>query len=210
MTLVTGTPVGSVVEQEGISLEGSAYVYFQNALAPLYHRPDSNGFYWGLASTGSYGISLLGCVQDVSFGDDVTVNAIRCDTVGDKDVIQKRNHLELTFTLLSLFPLSILSPIMRGGAVTLDAVAHTESMGIGPINNNVNYHVYLPKVYDDDAGDYVAITMHKCKFVDAWNIAMKSGEPWQMTGVKIWGMADTALPSAQQFATIIRADASAL
>jgi len=39
---------------------------------------------------------------------------------------------------------------------------------------------------------------------------MPSGDKWTVTGVTIWALADDTLPSDQQFATVIRADPSAL
>ena len=83
-------------------------------------------------------------------------------------------------------------------------------MGIAAINNNQYYKVYLPKVYDDDTGDYLSITIHRAKFVDAWTLNMPSGDKWTVTGVTLWGFADDSKPAAQTFATVIRADPSAL
>lgn len=208
MALVTGTPYGTLTQQDEIYLEGAPYVYFQesDSLTPL--MVDSDGFYWGLSGTPSRPVFQLACYEDVSLASDVTVNQIRCDNVGDKDVIQKLNHLMFQLTLSSLFPLSVLTHIMRGSAVTLSG--KVEKMGIGPINNNKVYKVYLPKVYDDDTGDWVQFTLHRAKFVDAWTINMPSGDKWTMTGVTIWGLADDSKPSAQRFATVTRADPSAL
>jgi hypothetical protein len=210
MTLITGTPVGAITTQEGIFIEGAAYLYFQDAQAPLANTPDADGFYWGLGTTGTYGVYSMGCYQDLALGSNYTVNSVRCDTVGDKDALQKLNHLELSLTITSLFPLSTMTPFMRGGVVTHNAGTHTEKMGIGPVNNNQFWHIYLAKVYDEAVGDYVSFTLHRAKFVDAWSIAMKSGSEWAMSGVKIWAFADDTKPSAQQFATVIRCDASAL
>jgi hypothetical protein len=209
MTLVTGTPIGTIIEQEGLQVEGAAYIYYQDATAPLLHRPDANGWYWNLGVTGAYSVYLLGCIQDVSWGGNLTTNALRCDTVGDKDVLQKLNHLEVKFTLLTLFPLTMLQDIIHGSGATHDAVSHSEGMGVGQVNNNQYFHIYMPKVYDETAGDFVAITMHRAKFVNSWDLAMKYADAWQIP-INIWGFADTTLPSAQQFATVIRSDLSAL
>lgn len=210
MALVTGSPLGSTVSTSEIVLEGAPNVYYQNWLAPLANNPDSDDFYWLLTGSASYPIYELGCVLDVSLGEDVTVNAVRCDQVGDKDVVQKRNHLVVSLSIVHLLPLTVLSPIMKGGVVTTNATIGAEKMGLGVIDNSRFYHVYLPKVYDEVAGDYVAITLHKCKFVEAFTINMSSGEPWQITGVTIWAFAHTVLPAAQQFATVIRSDYSEL
>jgi len=206
MPLVTGTPQGTITAQDEIYIEGAPYVYYQDYDGPT--LVDGDGYYWGLSGTAAYPVYQLACYEDVSLGSDVTVNAIRCDNIGDKDVIQKLNHLEFTLTLSSLFPLSVLRHILRGSAVTLSG--EVEKMGIGPINNNQYYTVYLPKVYDDDTGDWVSITIHKAKFVDAWTINMPSGDKWTVTGVTVWGFADDTKTAGQEFATVIRADPSAL
>lgn len=210
MTLSTGTPVGTPIEQEALQVEGAAYIYYQDATAPLLNRPDANGFYWNLGATGAYGVYLLGCILDVSLGGNLTVNAVRCDTVGDRDVIQKLNHLEVKFTLSTLFPLTMLADLIHGSGAVHNAGQHFEGMGIGQVNNNQYFHIYMPKVYDEAAGDFVAFTIHRAKFVNSWDIPMKYGEPWQVTGLNVWGFADTTLPAAQQFATVIRSDLSAL
>lgn len=206
MPLVTGTPEGTITAQDEIYIEGAPYVYYQDYDGPVIF--DGDTYYWGLSGTSTYPVYQLACYEDVSLGSDVTVNAIRCDNIGDKDVIQKLNHLEFTLTLSSLFPLSVLRHILRGSAVTLSG--KVEKMGIGPINNNQYYKVYLPKVYDEDTGDWVSFTIHKAKFVDAWTINMPSGDKWTVTGVTLWGFADDTKPSGQEFATVIRADPSAL
>jgi len=206
MALVTGTPEGTLIAMDEVYVEGAPYVYYQDYDGPLIL--DTDTYYWGLSGTTAYPVFQLACYEDVSLGSDISVNAIRCDNVGDKDVIQKLNHLEFTLTLSSLLPLSALQNIMRAGGYMLSG--KVEKMGIGAINNNEYYKVYLPKVYDEDTGDWVSITIHKAKFVDAWTINMPSGDKWTMTGITIWGLADDSKPSAQTFATVIRADPSAL
>jgi hypothetical protein len=206
MALVTGTPDGTITAMDEIFLEGAPFVYYQDIDGP--ELLDGDGFYWGLSGTVTYPAFQLACYEDVSLGTDMTVNSIRCDQIGDKDVIQKLNHLEFTLTLSSLFPLSALQNIIRGGGYLLSG--KVEKMGIGPSNNNEYYRVYLPKVYDEDTGDWVSITIHRAKFVDAWTINMPSGDKWTVTGVTVWGLADETKPSAQQFATVVRADPSAL
>ena len=221
MTLSTGTPgmpATGIVSQDEITLEGAPNIYFQDATMDPMYNPDNaaDGYYWNLTGSATYPIYQLGCYTDVSFGEDVTINAVRCDTVGDKSAVQKRNYLELTFTLHHIFPLSVLTHVLNAGS----AVDHnpyvagtdtgTEKMGIGKINNNKFWRVYLPKVYDEDDLDYVAITMHRCQFVDAWSISMASGEAWSVSGVRLRGYADEDMPTAQSFATIVRRDISAL
>lgn len=208
MPLITGTPLGNIVSQDEIYIEGAPYIYYQDYAASELFTPDADGFYYGLSGTTQHPVYALACYEDVQLGSDLTVNAVRCDKIGDKAVIQKLNHLEFQFSLSSLFPLSTLSPILRGSAVT--AATDFEKMGIGPINNNAFYHIYLPKVYDEATGDFVTITLHRAQFVGAWTLAMPSGNKWMLGGISAWALADDTKPSAQSFATVIRADPSAL
>jgi len=207
MGLITGTPLGTITSQSELYIEGAPYIYFQDYSATELSNPDAQGFYWGLSGTSVYPVYNIGCVQDVSLGEDVTMNMVRCDTVGDKDAIQKRNHLEVTLSITTLLPLSVLSHILKA-SIPVSTGGVLEEMGIGNIPNSRKYHIYMPKVYDEDTGDYLAITLHKAKFVDAFSIAMRQGEPWQVTGIKLFAFADDTKPSTQQFATIIRSDAS--
>lgn len=206
MGLTTGTPLGSITSQDEIYLEGAPYVYFQDYTATELSNPDADGFYWGLSGTTAYPVYLIGCATDINLTENLTVGEIRCDNVGQKDAIQKRNYLDFNLTITSLLPLTVLKHMIKGGAVTVSGAI--EKMGLGSINNNLKYHVYLPKVYDEDTGDYVSITIHKAKFVDAFTLNMRSGEPWQLTGIKLRAFADDTKPAAQYFATIIRADPS--
>jgi hypothetical protein len=210
MTLVTGTPVGTITSQENTQIESSAYIYYQNASAGYAWNPDSNGWYWNLITTGSYPVYLLGCIESVSLGSKTTVNSVRCDTIGEIDAIQKLDHLQVKLTINTLFPLSMLQDLIQGSGAVHYPANHTEAMGIGQVNNNKYFHVYMPKVYDDVTGAYVAFTIHRAKFVNAWEIAMKYGTPWQLTGLEIWGFADTTKPAAQTFATVMRADVANL
>jgi len=211
MALLTGTPEGTIVTQEEVFIEGAPYIYYQDYDAPLLFNPETVGgvdFYWGLSGTAAYPVYELACYEDVALADDLTVNSVRCDQVGDRAVIQKRNHLVFTFSLSALFPLTTIKPIIRGSAVTTST--DWEHMGIGTINNNLYYHVYLPKVYDEDAADWVSITIHRAQFVDAWTIAMVSGDKWMLGGIALWALSDSTMPSGQEFATITRFDRSAL
>lgn len=208
MALVTGTPLGTVVSQEDLYIEGAPYIYIQSYLATPLNNPDSSGYYWGMSGTTPYPVKNLGCVLDVSLTEGLTMNDVRCDTVGVKDTIQRRDYVELTLTISSLFPLSIAADLMNLSTATVGS--DLEKVGIGAINNNKHFMVYMPKVYDEDAGDYLVIHLHKAKFVDAWTIDMKSGEPWQLTGLKIRAYADTTKPSTQQFGTFVRSDVSAI
>lgn len=207
--LVTGVPVGNILAQDEIYLEGAPYLYFQDATANPLNNPDADGFYWNLSGTSIYPAYRVGCIQDVSLTEDLTINQIRCDTIGDKATIQKRNYIEFAFSFTSLFPLSALRHLLNlGSAPTVSTVY--EKQGIGSINNNQFYHFYCPKVYDDTAGDYVAFHLHRAQFVDAFTINMKSGEPWMVEGLKVRAYADETKPAAQKFAVIVRGDDSAL
>lgn len=208
MALVTGTPVGLIEAQDDLYVDKAPSIYFQDATADELNRPDGDGFYWGLSGTTVYPVFSLGCYTDVRFMGNVEMQNVRCDTVGDKGTIQRLNFLDLTFSLQTLFPLATLRHIMRAGAVTTTPGA-TEKMGIGQPNNQRYYHVYFPVVYDEDAGDYVCVTGHKCQFVDSWQIAFAYGRS-STIGVTIRMFADDAKPSAQTFATVIRADPSAI
>jgi len=105
-------------------------------------------------------------------------------------------------------PLSVLTNILRGGAVTTTSGA-TEKMGIGQPNNQTYWRVYGAVVYDETAGDYLNFTGHRMQFVDAWNISFAYGQPASM-GVVMRCFADTTKPADQLFMTIIRADPSAI
>lgn len=207
--LVTGTPVGSILAQEEIYLDGAPYLYFQDANANPLNNPDGDGFYWNLSGTATYPVYRIGCISDVSMTEGLTINQVRCDTIGDKATIQRRDYLEFAFSFSSLLPLSALRHILNLGSAPTTGTGY-EKVGIGAINNNQFYHFYAPKVYDDAAGDYVAFHLHRAQFVDAWTINMKSGEPWMVDGIKIRAYADETKPAAQKFATIIRGDKSAL
>lgn len=208
MALVTGTPLGQINAQDELYIDVAPTIYFQDYNANELSNPDGDGFYWGLSGTTTYPVYSLACYEDVRWASEYESNAIRCDTVGDKSTIQKLNHIDLTFTLKTLMPLATLTHILRGGAVTTSAGA-TEKMGIGQPNNQQYYHYYLPVVYDETAGDYLAITAHKAQFVDAWEIAFTYGQP-ATVGMVFRAYADDTKPAAQLFATIIRADPSAI
>lgn len=208
MSLVTGTPVGTIESQEDIYLESAPSIYFQDSSADPLYNPDSDGFYWGLSGTSTYNVYEVGCPVDVSFTENITINDVLCDNVGVKDTVQQRNYVELQFTIQSFFPLQTLRYLLSFGAVT--ETAPTQKMGIGKINNNLSFMVYTPKVYDTDSGDYVWLHLHKAKFVEAWTINMPFGSPWQTTGLRLRAFADTTKPAAQQFGMWGRSDSSVI
>lgn len=207
--LVTGVPVGNILAQDEIYLEGAPYLYFQDATADPLNNPDGDGFYWNLTGTSTYPVYRIGCIQDVSLTEGLTINQVRCDTIGDKATIQRRDYIQFNFSFSSLFPLTALRHMLNlGSAPTTSGVY--EKQGIGAINNNQFYHFYAPKVYDDTAGDFVAFHLHRAQFVEAWTVNMRSGEPWMVEGLSIRSYADETKPAAQKFGTIIRGDDSAL
>ncbi len=205
--LLTGTPEGQVNQQSSsVFIEGAPWIFYQNNDANPLNNPDGDGFFWGMSGTVTQPAIELACYEDVTLSEDLTVNAIRCDRSGDFGVIQKRNFLEFSITLSTLFPLTTIQPILKGGVVTTSAPF--EKMGLGSIDNNTFYRVWLPKVYDDVEADWVSFTLHKAQFVEAFNISMASGDKWQIGGITIRAFADDSLPDAQKFATVIRYDPS--
>lgn len=207
---VTGSPIGNLVTQEELYIEGSPFLYIQDYRASPLFNPDADGYYYGLSGTATYPASLIGCVQDVSFADNVTMNDVRCDTVGTKDTIQKRNYLEFDLTILSQFPLSVFTKLANFSPATINAGAHAEKVGIGAIDNNQKWMLYAPKVYDEVNGHWLAFHMHKVKFISAWKLSMKFGQSWDLTGVKIRAYADDSKPSLARFGTIFRIDSAVL
>src|SRR3990167_9398805 len=144
MALVTGNPLGTITSQDEIYLEGAPNIWYQDDRANLLRNPDGDTFYWGLSATVTYPVIALGCVEGVALADNLTMNDVQCDTVGVKDTVVRRNYLELSLTLKTLFPLSTIRHILRGGAVTTTAGA-TEKMGLGAINNNIFFRLYMAK-----------------------------------------------------------------
>ena len=209
MALVTGTPLGTITSQEDLYVEGAPYIYFQDNNADPLFNPDANGFYFGMSGTSSYPVKLLGCIQDVSLTEGVTMNDVRCDTIGVKDTIQKRNYVEFNLTLLSLFPISVANGFLNLGGTVSSGTGY-ETAGIGGIPNTQKYMVYAPKVYDEVNGYWLLFHLHAAKFVDAWTINMRYGQSWDVTGLKIRAYADETKPTTQRFGVIHRVDLNAL
>lgn len=199
------TPTGTLLTAENIFIEGGPSFWFGGV--PKY-APDSDGFYWGISGTVDDPVNQIGCYTDFRFRDNIQMTEVRCDTIGVVSTIQKRNYLEVSFNLMSLLPLSMLANIIaRSGATTTNLADNTEKMGIGTINNTINFMCYFSKVYDPDAGDWVSFTGHSCQFVDVWEIAMQYGAPWTL-GVRMRLHGDSTKPTNQTFATAIRYDPS--
>lgn len=207
MTLITGSVFGLVNTQEDTYFDGAPNIWFQDSRASGMYNPDANGLYWQLSGTATYPAHELGCVNDVSLTENLTMNDVVCDSVGVKDTIQRRNYLEFQLTIQTLFPLDILVHMIKGGGYVLSA-GLLEGMGLGVIDPSKYYHVYAAKVYNESLGYYISFTLHRAKFVDAFSMAFRYGNNWQITGLKLRAFADTTKPSAQQFATVVRADSS--
>ena len=207
MAIVTGSAMGTLTQQETLYVEGAPTIFFQRYEAGPLYDPDANGFYWQLSGTSTYPVYEIGCVTDVSLTEDITINDVLCDNLGVKSTIQQRNYLEFNFTIQSFFPLSVVTYLLKGEAVTESAP--TEQFYMGPINNSRYWQVWAPKVYDSDVGDYVGIQLHRCQFVEAFTIDMAFGTPWTATGLRLRAFIDdTKTPS--QFASWIRSDASVI
>lgn len=208
MALVTGTPIGNLDVQEDIYLEGAPNIYFQDYTADPLNNPDGDGFYWGLSGTTTYPAFEIGCPNDVSITEDLTINDVLCDNVGVKDTVQQRNYIQFEFTIRSFFPFQTLRHILGGGEVT--ETSPTQKFGLGQINNDQRWMVYAPKVYNTDTGDYVWIHLNKAKFVDAWTINLPFGNNWDITGIRLRAYADTNKPAAQYFGMWGRSDLSVI
>lgn len=207
MALVTGTPIGVSQTQEDIYLESAPYIYVQDYNQPPRYNPDADGFYWGMTGSATYPYYEIGCPVDVSLGENVTINEVLCDNVGTKSTVQQRNYLTFNFTVQSFFPLQTLRILLKGGVVT--ETPPTQKFGLGAINNNQYWMIYAPKVYDEDAADYIWLHLNKCQFVDAWNITMPFGSSWQVS-IQMRAYADTTKPAAQKFGMWGRLDPSVI
>lgn len=211
MSIVTGTVMGVNNPQTELYIEGAPNIYIADYLAPYGFGPDTDGFYWQISGTAQYPVYQLGCYENVAFGDKLTINMVRCDTVGDKDEIVKRDYMELKCTLKSFFPLKNIAPFFGTPftSVTTNPSSHQEKFGFGLYDNSHYYKVYLPKVYDDTFGEYVSITGHRCKLSTTGDINMVFGNAWTVP-ISIRLLAYETLPTAQLFATIIRSDSQRL
>lgn len=207
MPLVTGTPIGNLVTPEELYIEGAPYIFVQDARANPLWNPDANGYYWGMSGTTTYPVYQLGCIQDVKMTEDVTLTMIRCDTVGDKEAIQRRNYLDVEFTLNNIFPLNITRIFSNFSVPTL--VSGKEMVGIAKINNTQHYMIYMPKVYDDVAGYWIMGHFHRVKFVGNFSWAFGI-DGWKITGLKARALIDETKPANQMFGVFGRFDASAL
>ena len=206
----TATSVGTQTTMESIYLSDAPEVWIQDTDGAYRFGPDSDGFYWGLSGTASFPAIKLGCFTDFVFGDDVVMNDVICDASGVEAVIQSRQSVHVNFTLESLFPLSVLTSLLRLGVVTANTTDDAEKVGIGDsTRKNEYWRMYFSRVYDPDTNDFVSVTIHKGQFVDAWEVAAPYGDKWTIP-LKFRGLADSSKPAAQKFATIVRVDPSVL
>lgn len=206
MSLVTGTPIGNSITQEQTYIEGAASIFVQDYRATPLFNPDAQGYYWGMSGTTTYPYIEIGCVQDVTLTENLTMNDVRCDAVGVVDTIMKRNYVEMNVTILTLLPLKALRHFLKIEAPTIGT--GYEKSGIGQINQAQYYHVYSPKVYDEANAYWLAFWLNRAKFVDAWTINQRYGDSWSVTGLKLRAFADTTRPAAQLFGAIFRFDGS--
>lgn len=212
MTLLTGTPSGNIIATPELYLDQPPTFWFQDrytaagASVGLLNPPDADGFYWGLSGTTANPVYEGGCYENFQVADVRTINMVRCDTNGMRTAIQKRDQLNITFTLKALFPLAKIRHMLNLGPVTTTAGA-TEKVGVGIIDNSKYYYVYFASIYDQTTGDYVNFTGHRVQFTNAWQLTFTYGQP-ATVAIQASCFADTDKPDAQQFATIIRADPS--
>lgn len=209
MPLATGTPLGTITSQEETYIEGAPYIYFQDYRAAPLFNPDQQNYYYGLSGTSSFPVYNVGCIENVSLTEGLTMNDIRCDTIGVKDTIQKRDYVDFVFEVKSQLPLTVLRHLMALGTAPSTGTGY-ETVGIARIDNAQKYMVYAPAVYNQSAAGWLLIHLHKAKFVDAWTLNMRYGDAWQMTGVKLRAYADETKPANQIFGVIKRIDLAAL
>lgn len=212
MALVTGSPVGNIISPTEIYVDQPPTFYFQErytssgASVGLLNNPDGDGFYWSLSGTTANPIYEAGCYENFQVTDVRELNMVRCDTDGDRTAIQKRNSLNITFTLKSFFSLAKLRHMLNLGPVTTSG-GLLEKAGIGIIDNSKYYYIYFPSVYDPTAGDYIAITGFRVQFTNAWQMSFPYGNAANVT-IQATMFSDADKPDAQKFGSFIRADAS--
>lgn len=206
MSLSTGTatPSGTIITGEGIYIEGGPAIYFQDYTCAERFSPDGDGHYWGLSGTVACPVYQFACYDDFQIMDDVTNNPITCQNLGEVSNLQRRNHVGISFTLKDLLDFSILSRVLRGGAVTVNATDDTEGFGVGEIVSK-DYHVFASRVYDQSTGDYISLTIHKARIISASPISTPYADAWNVP-VEMHGFADTTKPADQRFATWKRLD----
>jgi hypothetical protein len=205
----TYTPQGTTILGESIYIDSAPDLYIQDTRGAYFKSPDGDGFYWGMSGSAAYPVYKIGCFSDFVFGDEVTMNDVICDVSGVEAIVQKRGSLHVNFTLKSLFPLTVLTHLIRAGAVTQNTSDGAEKMGIGDLTRKTLYwRIYFTKVYNDE-GDFLSVTCHKCQFYDTWELATPYGDSWTIP-ITTRVFADSTMPVAQRFATMIRVDPSVI
>lgn len=198
------TPTGTINVAEDVFIEGGPDLWFGGVLK---YDPDDNNYYWGITGTPATPAFQIGCYQNFQLSDDLTVNEVRCDTVGVKQDITRRNFLEATFDLQALLPLSELRHLLRLSSALAVPGDNVEYVGIGEVNQQDIHLVYFSRVYDPDTGDWVSVTGTRCQFRWTGPLQLRYGEPW-MVGVTVRFYANEDLPTDQRFATMVRYDPS--
>lgn len=199
-------PTGTINTQEDIYIEGGADLWFGGVAK---YSPDANGYYWGITGTSETPVYKIGCYENLQLADNLTMNDIRCDTVGVVGSITRRNFLELTFDLKQMLPLSELNHLLRWSGSLQVPADDVEYAGIGDIDQNVRHKVYFSRVYDLDTGDWISITGHRAQFEWSGAWQFRYGNPW-LVGVRCRLYADEDMPAAQRFATVVRYDPSVI
>ena len=199
-------PTGTLNDQEDIYIDGGPDLYFGGVSK---YSPDDNGYYWGISGTADLPVHKVGCYENAQWSDNLTTNAIRCDTIGDVGNISRRNYLELTFDLKALLPLSILRYLLRLSSSLSVPADDAEYAGIGEVNQQEYHKVFFSKIYDTDAGDWLAVTGHRCQFEWSGAMQFRYGQEW-MVGVRCRFFSDEDMPSDQRFATMVRYDPSVI
>lgn len=205
--LLTGSYTLGTTSNTDVFFDSAPSFYFGGTVL---NAPDSDGFYWGLTGTALNPVYELGCYTGFSFKDKVTMNDIICDKTGNQGIIQKRDYIDIVFTLNSLLPLTLLSKVMRTGTVTTNASEHSEKMGVGDVTNkNTYFPAMWQKVYDPDTGDYLLFHAHRAQFVNAWDLQMPYANKWAIQ-LTMRCFADRTKPSNAWFGTFVRWDPSLL
>ena len=200
------SPTGTQTSSEDLFVEGGPEFWIGGVPQ---NNPDDDGFFWGITGTAALPVFLVGCYEGFVFRDNVTLNDIQCDTVGVKSTTQKRNYVDIQFTLKSLLPLEHLSRFMKGGGVTNNTTEGTSKFGLGEIDNQTYHMVFFSRVYNED-GDCFTFTGHRSQVVDAFELATVWGQPWTLTGFVVRCYADDSKPDGQLFGTIVRIDPSVI
>ena len=201
---------GTAASQEDLYLEGGPDLYFADRRGSYNYDPDADNFYWGLSGTAAYPVYKIGCYENFSFMDNITLNDVRCDTVGVVASIQKRNYLEVKFDLKSFFPFSQLGKMLKGGGAVVNNTTQAASkFGLGEINNSRFLRMFFPLLYDHELDSFVSVTLHKTQFVEGWDWKWTYGNS-HMINLTMRAFADTTRDASQRFASIVRVDPNVL